>query len=194
LKKTKFWVMTASILLLSIFLLGAQCQQKLETQEQTEEEGTEDLGDEGGNLEGGATGNQEDTEEPFVLINSTGNYEGACGEDSCGPDEVCYQGRCKVPECATDADCVDDDGCTPDKCEFAGHPNAFCSTDIITLPRNNDGCCPVEAYLDVDTDCVPVCGNHKCEVGETKESCEEDCKNAGGGGTTQASPTYGGPE
>ena len=183
--------MVASILLLSIFLLGAQCQQKQETQEQTKE-GTDKLGDEGGKLGSNAAGNPQEPEEPFMLINSTGDYGEACGEGTCGPTEVCYQGRCKTPECTTDADCVDGDGCTPDKCEFAGHPNAFCSTDIITLPRNNDGCCPVGADLDSDTDCAPVCGNHKCEVGETTQGCEEDCKKAGGGDTTQASPT-GGP-
>jgi hypothetical protein len=203
LKKTKLLVMTASILLLSVFLLGAQCEQIPEgtqgrTAEQTEQQMTEgaaeEPGDEGGELEGNASSGQQQTTgtEPAETTEETGDtrYSGPCGDTTCEPPGVCYEGRCKVPECMTDEDCVDEEPCTVDECLFGGHPNSYCSTDVITRPRNNDGCCPPGADLDMDTDCEPVCGNQRCEMGETTESCEEDCENAGVSG--ESAPAGGG--
>lgn len=110
-----------------------------------------------------------------------------CKDCSCGNGALCHRGVCKVPECMTDEDCVDDDGCTPDVCEFKGHPNAFCSTDIITERTHYDGCCPKGAYYDVDMDCEPVCGDGRCEYGENEASCLEDCEFYGESGGGDAS-------
>jgi len=103
----------------------------------------------------------------------------------------------RLPECVSDADCKDDDGCTVDKCLFASHPNAFCSTEVITRPKHNDGCCPKGANLDTDIDCKPVCGNKRCEMGELESTCEIDCKyagSAGSGGSSGGSGPTGGQE
>ncbi|MBW2971954.1 hypothetical protein KY359_02860 [Candidatus Woesearchaeota archaeon] len=81
-------------------------------------------------------------------------------------------------ECTTDEDCKDDNPCTPEVCHFAGHPNAYCA-EPITEKIPHDGCCPPGAWVDTDIDCPPVCGNHKCELGEGYASCEEDCPNVG---------------
>jgi hypothetical protein len=113
---------------------------------------------------------------------------GSCTDSACNEDEICYEGACRKPGCTSDADCVDDDGCSEDVCMFAGHPNAFCSINRITRFRNNDGCCPPDANIDKDTDCAPVCGNRKCEYGETTDTCEKDCRNAGSG-ISQAPPS-----
>jgi hypothetical protein len=184
--------MTAMILLLSMFLLGAKCEQKLEEkQEQTLEEdttqGEDNEDEESDEFFGGNVSNEQKTGLPGEETET--DYSGSCTAESCESPAVCYKGQCKVPECVTDADCVDEDGCTPDKCEYAGHPNAFCSINVITLPRNNDGCCPVGAEVDEDVDCKPICGNHKCEYGESKTTCEIDCKNAGAQQTESAPPT-----
>lgn len=100
-----------------------------------------------------------------------------CTEDSCGDGQVCYEGRCTEVECTKDEDCADNDPCIPDVCYFPGHPNAYCEFEPITEKRNNDGCCPPGAWVDTDSDCAPVCGNHKCELGEGYASCKEDCPN-----------------
>lgn len=116
-----------------------------------------------------------------------------CNEYNCEPPSECYQGQCKTPECVTDADCEDDDPCTPTICSYAGHVNAFCAGPIKEL-KNNDGCCPLGAWVDKDTDCRPVCGNQKCEFGETTEMCEIDCKDAGPGPAPAPTPATYSPE
>jgi len=106
-----------------------------------------------------------------------------CAKDcACKSPAECYQGACKVPECGSDNDCKDKDGCTIDTCEFSQHPNAFCSHKVIKEFRNNDGCCPRGADSDTDTDCVPVCGNNVCEMGENNEKCTRDCPASCGDG------------
>ncbi|MBW2964625.1 hypothetical protein KY363_04140 [Candidatus Woesearchaeota archaeon] len=127
------------------------------------------------------SGSSGDDEPEYETFDSGPEYDsGNCNEYNCPSPSECYHGQCKTPECVTDADCEDDDPCTPTVCNYAGHVNAFCSGPITEL-KNNDGCCPQGAWVDKDTDCKPICGNQKCEYGETVAMCEIDCKDAGPG-------------
>ncbi|MBW2967656.1 hypothetical protein KY362_04165 [Candidatus Woesearchaeota archaeon] len=127
-------------------------------------------------LNGSASDQDEDPEPqiwtpPYEYEYDPEPYEPSDSDDEPTGDE---------PECVTDEDCIDDDGCTPEKCEFAGHPNAYCAHPITEI-RHADGCCPLGAWVDTDSDCDPVCGNKHCEYGEHTEDCPEDCKYAGTG-------------
>jgi|GEM_PF-4389022 len=115
-----------------------------------------------------------------------------CKKD-CGCDDnaICSDGKCKTIECTADEDCVDDDACSIDKCYFPGHPNSFCSTEVITTAKHKDGCCPEGMYFDKDSDCTPVCGDGRCEYGENEANCLEDCEFYGEhGGTASSGPVY----
>jgi hypothetical protein len=188
--KKRYLIIAVVVLLIIGFLSVTQCQEKT----------GDDKGDAASDLQQDAvddeefSGNATDDDYYNGTSDSAGDGEGyepgaqtgGCDETNCAAPGTCYQGRCKVPECMTDADCVNDDPCLPDVCEFAGHPNAFCSTTAITEWKNNDGCCPVGANVDKDVDCAPVCGNHRCEYGERTVDCPEDCRNAGPGAAPQA--------
>ena len=109
------------------------------------------------------------------ICNGTENCDRCLKDCGCKSGAMCYQGRCKVPECTNTSECNDADTCTVDSCEYSGHPNAFCLHDAITECKNNDGCCPQRCNAETDSDCKAVCGNHVCEVGESSHSCEKDC-------------------
>lgn len=183
------------ILVFALLAIASGCDQP-----QVEDEGGQDI------QTGDVSSGEEDDDEPteFTEFGSSGSSgEGAseeteeesgsdvCDATNCAAPSVCYEGRCAASECMSDADCVNDDPCRPDVCMFAGHPNAFCSTEIIKKPRNGDGCCPTGAEIDTDTDCSPVCGNHKCEVDENAANCAPDCEHAGSSGGS--APSGGGP-
>jgi hypothetical protein len=112
-------------------------------------------------------------------------------EEGCSEDEIMYEGDCVEVACTKDEDCKTDDGCMPAKCFYPDHPNAYCA-DRITERIYSDGCCPDGAYMDVDNDCEPVCPNGRCEMGETTETCYDDCKNAGSPGTGDGGGDSGG--
>src|SRR5262249_4310649 len=54
----------------------------------------------------------------------------------------------------------------------------------ITMPKNNDGCCPPGANANNDNDCMPKCGNGVVEMGEQcddgnmvdTDACNNMCK------------------
>lgn len=199
-KKTRYWIIAAIIILMIGLFAVTRCQEGAEQVTGQAVSGLqEDSGSDDGQYSGNATNEPVETDENYGDQVDDGYGQAyattpACDETNCEAPGMCYQGRCKVPECITHADCANDDPCLPDVCEFAGHPNAFCSINVITGWKNNDGCCPVGATIDKDIDCAPVCGNHHCEFGEHTADCPEDCKNEGTGSDSTAPSDDGGDD
>jgi cysteine-rich repeat protein len=118
----------------------------------------------------------------FSPITMPSNGDGCCpaGADAtndsdcvavCGngvyepPSETCDTAIAMGPgACPT----VCDDGvaCTTNTLGNAGTCQAVCVFPPITLPANNDTCCPSGANANNDNDCAPVCGNGVVEPGE----------------------------
>jgi hypothetical protein len=81
-------------------------------------------------------------------------------------------------------DCDDQEACTQDAMAgSAASCNVVCTNLLITLPFNNDSCCPDGANNSNDSDCEPRCGNGVLEAGETCDPssempCSADCDDA----------------
>jgi hypothetical protein len=192
------------VLVFAMLVFASGCDEPQVTEDDggsddTSADGSSGEGDDGEEEEttfteygGSSSGSEEKSEETEEELGSD-DIPIICDVTNCAAPGVCYEGKCVTAECVTDADCVNDDPCRSDVCEFAGHPNAFCSTDVITKPKNGDGCCPRGEELDTDTDCSPVCGNGKCEVDENAENCKSDCEHAGSSGGAAPSGGYSGP-
>lgn len=69
-------------------------------------------------------------------------------------------------ECPVLADCDDTAVCTTDTLLNGGTCSAECQNTAITLPMDDDGCCPPNANSNNDNDCTGVCGNGVLESGE----------------------------
>jgi cysteine-rich repeat protein len=69
--------------------------------------------------------------------------------------------------CPEPADCVDGIACTTDVLVNGGTCTATCQNDLITLPINDDGCCPAGATVADDNDCSASCGDGVVSPGET---------------------------
>ncbi len=63
--------------------------------------------------------------------------------------------------------CNDGMACTTDMLNNGGTCTAACGTTPITMPMNNDGCCPPGATPLTDNDCMVGCGNGVVDPGET---------------------------
>jgi cysteine-rich repeat protein len=107
-----------------------------------------------------------------------------CGNAIVEPGETCdiaiapgLGGAC--PEAA---DCVDGVACTTDVLVDGGTCTATCQNDPITLPVNDDGCCPPGATVADDNDCSASCGDGVVSPGET-------CDTAIAAGNPGACPT-----
>jgi hypothetical protein len=72
-------------------------------------------------------------------------------------------------------DCDSGDSCIAGTLYNGGTCAASCRFAEITAPANGDGCCPAGANAINDNDCLPVCGNGVCEVGEEVD-CLPDCE------------------
>src|SRR5262249_36186886 len=62
---------------------------------------------------------------------------------------------------------------SPDNC------NVECMHTPITMPHDNDGCCPSGANNNTDKDCAAACGNGIREASEECDGtpdCTADCK------------------
>lgn len=79
--------------------------------------------------------------------------------------------------------CSDGAACTSDVLVNGGTCTAACTFPAITLPANNDGCCPAGANANNDNNCSPMCGNgvkegtEQCDDGNQNntDACRNDC-------------------
>src|SRR6185436_14967340 len=126
-----------------------------------------------------------------------------CGNGALDPGEACDTA---LPpgnpnSCPDAARCDDQDPCTRDGLVSAGTCAAVCVHQPILAPAAGDGCCPLSASTETDSDCPAVCGNGRvdkpaaesCDRGlrtpdpscpETCRSCPESCPDDGNPCTT----------
>jgi cysteine-rich repeat protein len=106
-----------------------------------------------------------------------------CGNGVVDPGETCDTAITTGPgKCPTS--CNDGIACTSDVLSNPGTCTAACVFTPITMPINNDGCCPPGANANDDNDCMPVCGNGIVEPGEQcddgnridNDACNNMCK------------------
>jgi cysteine-rich repeat protein len=89
-----------------------------------------------------------------------------CGNGILETGEACDTGiTAGAGACPTT--CNDSQSCTTDVLMNPNTCNATCSNTAITLPINNDGCCPPGANSGTDNDCLASCGNGVVDSGET---------------------------
>jgi cysteine-rich repeat protein len=92
----------------------------------------------------------------------------ACGNGIVEAGETCDTGIATgAGSCPTVAACSDGMSCTTDALIGAGTCTATCAHTPITVPANNDGCCPPGGTPVTDNDCVLGCGNGVVNTGET---------------------------
>lgn len=96
-----------------------------------------------------------------------------CGNGIVDPGETCDTmiasgtGACPTT-------CSDGVACTSDVLVNAMTCTAACTFPAITMPANNDGCCPAGANANNDNNCTPMCGNG---VKEGTEQCDDGNQN-----------------
>ena len=119
----------------------------------------------------------------FAVITAATDGDGCCPESAAGPDSdcdaLCGNGvlddgeRCDLAILtgpgACPSTCSDGLSCTTDLLTDAGTCRAVCTFPAITLPADDDGCCPSYATSNEDSDCPPLCGN---AVVDTDELCD----------------------
>jgi hypothetical protein len=106
---------------------------------------------------------------------SDNDCSASCGNQIVEPaaGETCEVGD---PDFPCRESCDDGFACTQDLLAgSAENCNVECSNDEITIPINDDGCCPPEAHANIDSDCLPVCGNGVREGEETCDPCDAPC-------------------
>lgn len=91
------------------------------------------------------------------------SYSGCCASDSmCGPDSVCVDGVCT--DCEIDADCVEGNTCTVDRCE-AG----------VCIHEEVENCCAADSDCDDESPCTLdycITSLGQCDVEiDTVEGC-----------------------
>ncbi len=119
-----------------------------------------------------------------------------CGNGVLEAGEMCDTGIASgAGACPTS--CNDGLACTTDTLMNASTCQAACSHTAITMPANNDGCCPPGATTANDNDCLPGCGNGVVDPGETCDTgiatgtgaCPTSCSD----GNTCTTDTLGNP-
>lgn len=113
--------------------------------------------------------------------NTDNDCSAMCGNGIRETGEVCDTGI-TVGAGACPATCNDGQACTTDTLMGAGSCQATCTNTMITLPINNDGCCPPGANATNDNNCSASCGNGVREGNET-------CDTAIPAGSANACPT-----
>ncbi|MBQ9395206.1 MAG: hypothetical protein IJU23_06760 [Proteobacteria bacterium] len=93
--------------------------------------------------------------------------QAVCGDDYCDKD-----GGEDFKTCGKDCGRCGDSFCDP----MRGESTETCSLDckVIAVCGNNK-CEKGETRLNCSEDCLPVCGDGRCELPETEESCAKDC-------------------
>ncbi|MGE0400076.1 MAG: DUF4215 domain-containing protein [Kofleriaceae bacterium] len=109
-----------------------------------------------------------------------------CGNGIVEIGETCDTGIASgAGSCPTT--CTDANACTSNVLSNMGTCTAACTFPPITLPANNDGCCPAPAaHANNDNDCSPVCrngvveGTEQCDDGNmiNTDACRNDCTRA----------------
>jgi hypothetical protein len=121
--------------------------------------------------------------------------EPACGDGVCGSGEdcsscaqdcgtcTCGDGTCSPGECSSCAsDCPG--GCTCGDVCSVGPPqdlscgscqDIVCSADSFCCEQEWDGICVGEAEDLCGKDCPAFCGDGVCDMGESENSCPQDC-------------------
>lgn len=108
--------------------------------------------------------------------NTDNDCTAACGNGALELGEVCDTGIVMgAGVCPTT--CDDAQACTTDVLMNGNTCQATCSNTAITMPINNDGCCPAGANSGNDNDCLASCGNGVVDGGET---CDTGIPNGNG--------------
>jgi hypothetical protein len=99
-------------------------------------------------------------------------------DSDCGPDcgngiveagETCDNGPNSPRPCPTS--CDDQKVCTADRTTGSAEScDIACVNELITTPKNGDGCCPRGANATADSDCDAICGNGVTE--SPREECD----------------------
>ena len=98
--------------------------------------------------------------------NNDNDCSANCGNGILETGEICDTGI-TAGAGACPATCNDTQACTTDVLMNGGSCQATCSNTAITMPINNDGCCPPGANSGNDNDCLASCGNGVVDSGET---------------------------
>jgi cysteine-rich repeat protein len=102
-----------------------------------------------------------------------------CGNATVETNETCDGNGDRA--CPTD--CNDNEACTDDyQSGSPSHCNVVCTHLPVTAAKSGDGCCPMGASANSDTDCVAQCGNNNVEPGE---DCDDGNRNPGDGCTAE---------
>ena len=103
-----------------------------------------------------------------------------CGNGMVDENETCDPSASEGPSCPVLSDCVDGKPCTRDLLlGQASGCSAQCANPPITELVAGDRCCPEGANNNIDTDCVPMCGNGVVERDELRDGssdCDQDCR------------------
>ena len=89
-----------------------------------------------------------------------------CGNGQLDPGEACDTALPANHANACPGSCDDGDPCTTDALSGTSC-GVTCSSTAITATVSGDGCCPVGATSQTDSDCAPSCGNGALDSGET---------------------------
>lgn len=114
--------------------------------------------------------------------NNDNDCSPTCGNGAVESNETCDTMIASGPG-ACPTTCSDGMACTTDVLSNAATCTAACSYPAITMPINNDGCCPPGANANNDNNCAPVCGNNVVEMGEmcddgnmnNTDACANNC-------------------
>jgi hypothetical protein len=101
---------------------------------------------------------------------------GDCGDGKLSGDEQCDTAIAAGQGGACPTSCIPATACEPTLLEGSGC-HAVCAPHPITALESGDGCCPMGADGNSDTDCLSQCGNGTIEMGETCDPIET-CPNA----------------
>lgn len=127
---------------------------------------------------------------PGANSTTDNNCSASCGNGVREGNETCDTAIAAGMPNACPTACDDSVACTTNVLSNGGTCTAACSFPAITMPVNNDGCCPTGANATNDNNCTPVCpngvteGTEQCDDGNlvAADACSNTC-------TTNVVPT-----